>query len=77
MEVDAMLPNEEDVQDADVPELALQALANAQHAATLANLPQVLVRDGVLIRIHGESVTILKHLTARKPVQPATTPPHS
>jgi hypothetical protein len=71
-----MLPNDDDIHDADVPQLALQALANAQHEATVANLPQVLVRDGMLIRIHGESVTILKQLTARKPVQPATTPPH-
>jgi hypothetical protein len=72
-----MLPNDEDIHDADVPEQALQALAKAQHAATVANLPQVLVRDGLLLRIQGESVTILKRLAGRKQVQPVATLPHS
>jgi hypothetical protein len=75
MEMEMMTPDEDDIHDDDVPEQALQALAKAQEAATLANLPQVLVRDGVLLRIHGESVTILKRLTGRKQVPPIAPSP--
>jgi hypothetical protein len=77
MEMETMSPNDDDVQDADVPELAIQALAQAQHEATRANLPQVLMRDGFLLRIQGESVTILKRLAGRKQVPSSPTPPHS
>jgi hypothetical protein len=77
MEMVTMRPDDDDIHDADVPERAVEALARAHHEATRANLPQVLLRDGLLVRIHGESVTILKRLAGRKRVPTAPTPPHS
>ncbi len=59
---------EDDFQDADIPQQALQALAHAQQNSMKAGHPQVLVRDGYLVRISGETVQILKKMPDRIPV---------
>jgi hypothetical protein len=60
---------DDDRQDDDVPALAVKALAAAQRRARLAGHARVLVRDGQLIRVEGDAVTILKRIPARKKVQ--------
>lgn len=57
-----MAMTEEDRQDADVPVMALEALKAAQVRAQQAGHPLVLVRDGQLVRICGDTVTVLKQL---------------
>lgn len=60
-----MSTTEEDRQDADVPVMALEALKAAQLRARLAGHPLVLVRNGQLVRICGDTVTVLKQLPAQ------------
>lgn len=61
---------DDDRQDADVPTQAIEALAAAEQRARLAGHTRVLVRDGKLIRIEGETVTVLKPIPARQQVHP-------
>ena len=63
-----MSPTDEDRLDADVPALALQALKAAQDRAVRAGHPMVVVRDGQLVRVCGDTVTVLKQLPGRKKV---------
>jgi hypothetical protein len=63
-----MNPLDDDRQDADVPELAVQALTAAHQRALQAGRPLVLVRNGQLVRIDSTGVTVLKQLPARKKV---------
>jgi hypothetical protein len=67
---------DEDRQDADVPTQAIEALTAAEQRARLAGHTRVLVRDGKLIRIEGETVTVLKPIPARKKVLPRTSQPN-
>ena len=61
---------DDDRQDADVPTQAIEALAAAEQRARLAGHTRVLVRDGNLIRIEGERVTVLKPIPPRRNVRP-------
>jgi hypothetical protein len=62
----AMLPSDDDRDDADVPELAVRALTEAHQRALRAGRPLVFVRNDKLIRIDEQGgVTILKELPAR------------
>lgn len=63
-----MSPTEEDQLDADVPTQALQALQAAHDQAVQAGYPLVVVRNGQLVRVCGDSVTIIKSVPGRKKV---------
>ena len=69
-----MAPNDDERQEADVPALALAALQAAQRRAREAGHTLVMVRDGQLVQICGDTVTVLKQLPARKKVFVRTTP---
>lgn len=58
-----------DCDEADVPALAVEALAAAQRRARAAGHPLVQVQDGQLVRIEGAAVTVLKRLPGRQRVQ--------
>jgi hypothetical protein len=60
----------DDLEDADVPEQALAGLRAAQERARQTGHPMVLVRDGKLIRVQGDSVVVLKDLPGWKRVRP-------
>lgn len=52
-------------QEDDVPELAVQALQAAQRRSEQAGHPQVVVRDGQLLRITATVTEVLKTMPAR------------
>ena len=66
---------DDDRQDDDVPAQAIEALAAAQQRARLTGHTRVLVRDGKLIRIEGETVTVIKDVPTRKKVLPPARQP--
>ena len=55
-------------QDADVPELAVQALTAAHRRAAAAGRTLIVVRNGQLLRISPTETVILRQLPARKKV---------
>jgi hypothetical protein len=61
-------PFADEPDDDDVPEMALAALAEAQRRALASGRPVVLVRDGRLVRIQGDTVTVLRTMPPRKTV---------
>jgi hypothetical protein len=60
---------DDDRSEADVPEQAVQALAAAQRRARQAGHTLVQVQDGKLVRIQGQTVTVLKRVPGRKRVR--------
>ena len=60
-----MTLEEEDILDADIPMQALAGLAAASARARAAGLPIVVVRDGNLVRIEGDTVTVIKPMPPR------------
>jgi len=66
-----MLHPESDIEDADVPERALAALAAAYQRSVAAGHPQVVVRHGELVRVTSEGVTVLKKMRGRIQVSSA------
>lgn len=60
-----MEPDDLGSEDADVPELAVRALRAATERSIAVGQPQVLVRNGQLIRIVGDQIEVLKEMPAR------------
>ena len=60
---------DEEQQEFDVPVLALQALKAANELAREAGHPRIVVRDRQLVRICGETITVLKQLPPRPKVR--------
>lgn len=54
-----------DREEDNVPELAVAALTAAHRRAVQAGHPQVLVRNGQLVRITSSGITVLKQLPSR------------
>lgn len=63
-----MNPADDDLEDADVPMLAIQGLQAAQRRSVLAGHPQVVARGDQLVRIDANGVTVLKQLPPRRTV---------
>ena len=63
-----MTNSEADLEEADVPELALVGLNEAHERAKNSGLPLVFVRNDQLIRIENGVVTVLKQMPPRKKV---------
>lgn len=55
-----MNPFDDEPDDDDIPEMAVKALDAASHLALTSGLAVVLVRNGKLVRIQGDEVTVLK-----------------
>ena len=62
----------EETRESDVPKQALEALTAAQIRSVQAGHPQVLVQDGVLVRISAGGTTVLKRLPKRRVVSVRT-----
>ena len=60
-----MTLEEEDILDADIPMQALAGLAAASARARAAGLPIVVIRGTNLVRIEGDTVTILETVAPR------------
>ncbi len=67
-----MISNEEDWQEADIPQLAVKALTEAHRRAIEAGHPLVLVKQGCLVRQGASGITVLKQLPARNRVAART-----
>ena len=63
-----MNPTELDAEDADVPQMAVQALNDAYQRAIRSGRPVVVVAEGKLVRIDSSGVTELETLPARRKV---------
>jgi hypothetical protein len=59
----------DELDETQVPELALKALQNAQVRVRTLGRPQVLVVNGQLVRIFGGQQTVLKILPQRKRIR--------
>lgn len=59
---------DQDALDANVPELAVQALTEANRRAVAAGHPIGLVRGSQLIRCEGDQEIVLKEILGRKKV---------
>lgn len=54
--------------DAEVIQMALNALDAAHRRARVSGLPVVMVKNGNLVRVEGANVTVLKTLPPRQKV---------
>jgi hypothetical protein len=63
-----MTDEEMELEDADVPEMAVAALRAASLRSIAAGHQQVVVQNGELVRITPEGITVLKKVPGRIPV---------
>jgi hypothetical protein len=71
-----MMPLDDEPQESDVPALALLALKAASEATQAAGHPRIVVlQNRQLVRIDGETITVLKQLPPRPQIGPTLNPP--